>query len=279
MRTLEASRQAYGDEFADVMGVRTRYLDVGEGHPVVLLHGAGTGVSARANWWLNVPALAPSFRVVAPDLVGFGASLPDNPSSYPFGIENWVEYVMALLDALDIEQADFVGNSLGGWVALSLAITHPDRVRRMITMGTGGVPGSALPLLGEHTTSVDRTREGMRQNLVDFVVDPSIVSDDLIDLRLAEGSSDAAVASRLGTTAARTRDRVALPLSDEALGGVQCPVLAAHGREDALISYRASVAVATMVPNADMHLFAHCGHWAQIERADDFNKQALAFLT
>jgi pimeloyl-ACP methyl ester carboxylesterase len=243
----------------------------------VLLHGAGAGVSARANWWLNIPALASSFRVIAPDLVGFGASLPDDPAKYPFSLENWLEHVITLLDRLEIAQADFIGNSLGGWVSLWLAIKHPDRVRRMITMGTGGVPETHLPLLTQHL-HLDRTREAMRQNLVDFTVDPSIVTEELIDLRFAESSSEVALAARTATSDARMRDRLVFSLSDEALRQVKCPVLAIHGREDPMISYQASVAVATQVPDAEMHLYAHCGHWAQIERPEDFNKQALAFL-
>jgi pimeloyl-ACP methyl ester carboxylesterase len=227
---------------------------------------------------LNVPVLAECYRVIAPDLVGFGGSLPDDPSTYPFGIEDWVEYVAALLDGLGIDKADLVGNSLGGWVALRFAVKYPDRVRRAITMGSGGVPGTALPLLTAHSANVVKTVSDMRQNLVDFVVDPSIVPDELVALRLAEGTTESAMTARARTTAARARDRVTLPLSDDVLKQVKCPVLAVHGREDAVISYRASIAVATGAVDADMHLYAHCGHWAQIERATDFNALAQAFL-
>jgi 2-hydroxymuconate-semialdehyde hydrolase len=274
--SLEASRLAFDDKFMDVRGVHSRDLDVGSGRPVVLAHGAGTGVSARANWWLNVPVLAETYRVIAPDLVGFGGSLPEDPSTYPFGIEDWVEYVAALLEGLGIGKADLIGNSLGGWVALRFAVKY--RVRRAITMGSGGVPETALPLLTAHSGNVVRTEDDMRRNLAEFVVDPSIVPDELVSLRLAEASTESAMAARARTTAARARDRVTFPLSDDVLTQVKCPVLAVHGREDALISYRASIAVATGAADADMHLYAHCGHWAQIERAADFNALAQSFL-
>lgn len=93
-------------------GVLTNYHDVGEGQPVILIHGSGPGVSAYANWRLTIPALSKFYRVIAPDMVGFGFT--DRPENYNYSKDNWVNHVIGVMDALEIEKAHIVGNSFGG---------------------------------------------------------------------------------------------------------------------------------------------------------------------
>src|SRR5439155_26333703 len=101
-------------------GIRTNYHDTGTGAPVLLLHGSGPGVSAWANWRLVLPALAQHRRVIAPDMVGFGYT--DRPAGVRYDMSTWVEQVLDLMDALGVQQADVVGKSFGGALALALAI-------------------------------------------------------------------------------------------------------------------------------------------------------------
>nr|AAG17130.1 hypothetical CdoFa [Comamonas sp. JS765] len=119
-------------------GIRTNYHDVGSGDPVLLIHGSGPGVSAWANWRLVMPALSERARVIAPDMAGFGFS--ERPEGFAYGMDAWVRQAVGLLDALGIARADLVGNSFGGGLALALAIRHPERVRRLVLMGSVGVP-------------------------------------------------------------------------------------------------------------------------------------------
>ena len=118
-------------------GIRTNYHDAGHDNPVMLIHGSGPGVSAWANWRLVLPRLAEHRRVIAPDLVGFGFT--ERPPGIRYDLNGWVSQAVGLLDSLGIEQADLVGNSFGGAVALALAIRHPRRVRRLVLMGSVGV--------------------------------------------------------------------------------------------------------------------------------------------
>ena len=118
-------------------GLRTNYHDVGKGFPVFLIHGSGPGVSAFANWRLLMPKLAATRRVIAPDMAGFGYT--DRPEGASYSMENWVAQALGLMDALELPQADFVGNSFGGALSLALAIRHPERVRRLVLMGSAGV--------------------------------------------------------------------------------------------------------------------------------------------
>ena len=119
-------------------GIRTNYHDSGgAGTPVLLIHGSGPGVSAWANWRLVMPALAQQARVIAPDMVGFGYT--ERPQGFVYNMDAWVRQAVGLLDALGIERTDLVGNSFGGGLSLALAIAHPERVRRLVLMGSAGV--------------------------------------------------------------------------------------------------------------------------------------------
>ena len=126
----------------------TNYHDVGEGAAVLLVHGSGPGVTAWANWRLNMPELAKRFRVIAPDMFGFGYS--DSKGR----IEDkqiWVDQLVALLDNLGIDKVSMVGNSFGGGITLAFMIAHPDRVERAVLMGPAGLEFPITPALDEAT--------------------------------------------------------------------------------------------------------------------------------
>lgn len=118
-------------------GIRTNYLEAGSGPPVVLIHGSGPGVTAYANWRLTIPALAERFRVLAPDMVGFGGT--ERPPGVVYDLKTWADQVVGFLDAHGIERASLVGNSFGGAIALRVATQHPERVGRLALMGSAGV--------------------------------------------------------------------------------------------------------------------------------------------
>ncbi|HNH36138.1 MAG TPA: alpha/beta hydrolase, partial [Rhodocyclaceae bacterium] len=164
----------------DAAGIGTNYHDVGDGHPVLLIHGSGPGVSAWANWRLTLPELSKRFRVVAPDMAGFGFS--DRPEGIRYGMDGWVTQAIGLLDALGIEKAHLVGNSFGGALALAMAIRHPGRIGRLVLMGAVGVPFDLTPGLDAawgYTPSIDN----MRKLLDLFAYDRTLVTDDLAKLR------------------------------------------------------------------------------------------------
>src|SRR5690606_22347740 len=118
--------------------VTTNYHDLGDGPPLLLLHGSGPGVSAWANWRLPMPYLTEHHRVIAPDLAGFGYS--QVPGGWEYSRATWLQQIVDLLDALGLERVSVVGNSFGGSMALALAISHPERVDRLVLMGSVGVP-------------------------------------------------------------------------------------------------------------------------------------------
>ncbi|MGC1213568.1 MAG: alpha/beta fold hydrolase, partial [Micromonospora sp.] len=115
----------------------------GAGEAVVLLHGGGPGASGMSNYARNVDALAQRFRVVVPDLPGYGRSSKDVDQSDPFG--DLAAAVRGLLDARGIDRAHLVGNSYGGAAALRLTLDQPDRVGRLVLMGPGGIGTTRRP--------------------------------------------------------------------------------------------------------------------------------------
>ena len=161
-------------------GIRTNYLEAGSGEPVVLVHGSGPGVTAYANWNLTIPVLAERYRVLAPDMVGFGYT--DRPDGIDYNVQTWADQIVGFLDALDIPRASLVGNSFGGAIALRLATQHHDRVNKLILMGAVGVPfeiTEGLDTAWGYTPSV----ENMKRMLDVFAFSRKLVTDELAEVR------------------------------------------------------------------------------------------------
>lgn len=254
-------------------GELTHLHEAGHGVPVVLLHGSGAGVSAAANWWLNVPELSREQHTLAIDLIGFGQTI--EPENAAFGIRAWGEHVLRVLDAKGIDRTWLVGNSLGGWVAFQFALDHPDRVAGIVSMGTGGAPRTKA--LANHARP-QITPEGIRKALEDFVVDHSLVSEQLVQERFRAASRPGAGERFSRVIAARDVDRSSLPLDLNALAELDVPVLLIHGREDSVIPLSRTLELGAVLPRADIHVFSNCGHWSQVEKAREFNGVVSQFL-
>lgn len=254
-------------------GELTHYHELGTGTPILFLHGSGTGVTAAANWWLNLPELSELGRCIAIDSIGYGQTVVADGTEY--GIREWVRHAVRVLDALGIEKTWIVGNSLGGWLAFQFAIDFPERVAGIVSMGTGGAKLTAA--LQGHSSPV-LTPEGVRQTLELFVVDKTLVTDELVALRYASALNDTASSRLAEVVAARDRDRTALPLDFDVLARLAVPVLLIHGTQDAVIPVSRTWELVNTIPHADAHIFSQCGHWSQVERAEDFNEVVGRFL-
>ncbi len=255
-------------------GELTHYHDIGEGTPILFLHGSGTGVTAAANWWLNLPQIAEQARCIAIDSIGYGQTVVAEGTEY--GIKEWVRHAVRVLDALGIEKTWIVGNSLGGWLAFQFAIDYPERLLGIVSMGTGGAKLTGA--LAGHSKP-DLSKAGIRRTLELFVVDKSLVTDELVSLRYQAALNDTASDRLAAVVSARDRDRDAQPLDFEVLAKLEIPVLLIHGVQDVVIPVSRTWELLNVIPTADAHIFSQCGHWSQVERADEFNtivKQYLA---
>jgi 2-hydroxymuconate-semialdehyde hydrolase len=237
-------------------GIVTNYHDVGSGAPVLLIHGSGPGVSAWANWRLTIPALAQQCRVIAPDMVGFGFS--ERPADIQYGLDTWVAQAIGLLDALQIDCADIVGNSFGGGLALALAIRHPQRVRRLVLMGAAGVSFPITPGL-DAVWGYQPSIANMRKLLDVFAFDRALMTDELAELRYKASIQ---------------------PGFQEAFASMfpAHETLVVHGREDQVIPLSNSLTLAQWISRSQLHVYGRCGHWTQIEHAARFNQLMANFL-
>lgn len=257
-------------------GLRTNYHDVGQGDPVLLIHGSGPGVSAWANWRLVMPALAERARVIAPDMAGFGYS--ERTAGFAYGLDAWVRQAVGLLDALGIARADLVGNSFGGGLALALAIRHPERVRRLVLMGSVGVPFAITPGL-DAVWGYEPSFEAMRALLDIFAFDRALVNDELARLRyeasIRPGFHESFAAM---FPAPRQRWVDALASRESDIRRLPHETLVIHGREDRVIPLANAYTLADWLPRAQLHVYGRCGHWTQIEHAARFARLVGDFL-
>ncbi|ATE62089.1 alpha/beta fold hydrolase [Thauera sinica] len=261
----------------DVDGIETNYHDVGQGHPVLMIHGSGPGVSGFVNWRLAMPELAKSCRVIVPDMLGFGYSARSPDGRYT--PERWVAQAVGLMDALGVQQADIVGNSFGGALALMLAIRHPQRIRRLVLMGAAGIDFELTPGL-DAVWGYEPSMDDMRRVMDIFAFDRARITEDIVRSRFeASVQPGAQEAFSAMFPAPRQRWVQALASPEAAIRAIEHETLIIHGREDRVIPLGNSLRLCELIPRAQLHVYGRCGHWTQIEHAGRFARLVRDFLT
>ncbi|MEN0139401.1 MAG: alpha/beta fold hydrolase [Rhodococcus sp. (in: high G+C Gram-positive bacteria)] len=260
----------------DVGGIATNYHDEGEGRPVVLIHGSGPGVTAWANWRATIPALARNFRVIAPDILGFGYT--ERPDGVEYNAATWSEHLTGFLDALGLEKVSIVGNSFGGSLALNIATRHPERVDRLVLMGSVGVPFPITDGL-DAVWGFQPSLPAMRHLLDVFAYDRTLVTDELAELRLAAATRPG-VQEAFGAMfpAPRQQGVDAMVVDEDRIAALPHDTLIVHGRDDQVIPMSNSLRLLELIERSQLHVFGRCGHWVQIEHAARFNTLVADFL-
>lgn len=257
--------------------ITTNYHDAGDGAPIVLLHGSGPGVSAFANWRLIMPGLSEQFRVVAPDFAGFGYT--DSPAGTQFTQDVWLTQLVDFLDALGLDKVSVVGNSFGGSMALALAIAHPQRVDKLVLMGSVGVPfeiTDGLDRVWGYQPSVEAMESLMRDT---FAYDGSFITPDMVRSRY-EASIRPGIQEAFASMFPAPRQRWvdAMAHSEKDIRAIPHRTLIVHGRDDKVIPLSNSLTLLEWIDDSQAHLFGRCGHWTQIERAAEFNRLVADFV-
>lgn len=270
--------------FVDTPSGRVHYNEAGTGHPVVLLHGSGPGASGWSNFQPNLPALSQHFRCLAIDMPGWGAS--DSPAPED---RNHVQTLVEILDALKIERAAVIGNSMGGMTAIHFAAKHPDRISHLIAMGA--------PAPGARIFSQTGLTEGLKILIAGYA-DPSpsnfkqLVSIMAFDQRFA---TDELAAERAANASARPEHAANFlagfkkgimngPLSEyqkitPQLMSSKTPTLIIHGRDDRTVHMEHGLQLVTTIPDSRLLIINRCAHWAQLEHADEFNRVVTDFVS
>ena len=257
-------------------GITTNYHDVGDGSPVLLIHGSGPGVTGWANWRMTIPELAKHFRALAPDMVGFGYT--ERPPGVEYNLDTWASHAIGFLDALGLEKVDLIGNSFGGGLSLALAIRHPNRIRRLVLMGAVGVHFELTPGL-DAVWGYEPSVENMRALLDVFTFHTDLMTDDLARMRF-EASTRPGVqeAYRAMFPAPRQRWIEAMASNEADIAALPHETLIFHGREDRVIPLSNAHRFAELIPHSQLHVFGECGHWTQIERAARFSRMVIDFF-
>ncbi|MGV9947587.1 alpha/beta fold hydrolase [Rhodococcus aetherivorans] len=282
------TRTALTERTVTVAGKDIFFAETGEGPAVLLLHGGGPGASGVSNYSRNIDELARKFRVIVPDLPGYGRSSKGVDRSDPFGY--LADNIRGLLDALNLGRAHLVGNSYGGACALRLALDTPERVEKMVLMGPGGIgttrglPTPGLQSLLSYYTGDGPSRDKLEGFIRKYLVfDGATIPDEVIDERYRSSIDPAVVADPplrrpSGPGALRTLWGMDFT-RDRRLRRLATPTLVIWGADDKVNRPSGGRMLAHTMPNCDLLLAANTGHWVQWERADFFNAVTTAFLT
>jgi 2-hydroxy-6-oxonona-2,4-dienedioate hydrolase len=253
------------------------YNDMGEGHPLVLVHGGGPGASGWSNYNPNIPYLAQHFRVLAIDLPGWGQS---QPVAYEDRDNSGV--LAEFLETLGIAKAAVVGNSMGGASVIRLAYERPELVSHLITMGSpSGAPGMfEAGGLSEGVKVLERayfepSMETVRALTSIMTFDSSNVSDELIQERLKNiHAQKAHVDNWIGGHGKGPMVR----LNQELIPTIVAPTLLMHGRDDRVTHFTHAIRLIGMIRNSRAHIVNRCGHWLQLEHTREFNTMVHRFV-
>jgi pimeloyl-ACP methyl ester carboxylesterase len=279
---------ALRSSFVRANGIKTHYVEAGEGEPLILVHGGGPGASGEHGFSQNIPALAAHFRVYALDLIGYG--LTDKPP-----IEYWeqpmVDQLAGFIDALCLDRVRLLGNSMGAYVVAKYALDHPDRVIRMLfvssaTIATAmGVPRGETEGMKAMAAMRDGvTAEKMRRFLETLVHDRTHITDELVDDRVRQALLPGAQEAQRSHGAMRARLRTDQNLRQvfdltHRLPAVTIPMCLVWGQQDRFAPVEQAEALRKLLPNlTELHLLQHSGHQCQNDEVDRFNEIAVRFF-
>lgn len=264
--------------FVTVEGVRLHYQELGSGHPVICIHGAGPGASAESNFKLNAGPLSEKFRVVLFDMPQYGKSakivLTEPRLKYNARILN------GFMSEIGIDRAHIVGNSMGGQVGLKLGLDNPERLSRLVVIGSTPMtpifapfPVEGIKLIARYYKGNGPSRDKLRELLQTIVYDSSFLTEETFEERY-QASIDPEVVELFGK---RQGDMPRENLGPE-LPRLKAKFLAVWGMDDRFGALDVGLQMTRIVPDARMHIFTKCGHWAQVEHAAAFNRLVLDFL-
>ena len=269
-------------KYAEVDGLKLHYNEAGTGETVIMLHGSGPGASGWSNFHRNFSVFVEAgYRVILLDCPGFNKSAP-LVSDVPRFFLN-AKATKGLMDVLGIEKAHLVGNSMGGGSALSFALEYPERLGKLILMGAGGVGGTSIftPLPMEGIKLLfqlyrEPSVENIKKMLDVFVYDPSALTDELIQGRYHNMTTHAEHQQNF----MKSMELSPIQLTDytSRLSQIKAETLVIWGRDDRFVPLDWGLKLVWGLPNAQLHVFGKCGHWAQWEHADRFNRLSLDFI-
>ena len=248
--------------------------ELGQGPVIVFIHGSGPGASGASNFRQNAQVFADAgYRVILPDLIGYGAS--SKPEDIDYTLDLFTSTLHEALQAHGVEKATLVGNSLGGGIALQMALDHPEFIDRLILMAPGCIHPREdyfkMPGIASMVSSFggpDFNEDEQRRLITNLVYDPVHVTDALVKERFA---------------VARTQPkdvimRMRTPDLSPRLHELKMPILLFWGYNERFMPLEGINLFLEACEDVRCVTFNKVGHWVQVERAQEFNSYSLAFL-
>ena len=264
-------------------GYKIHYNEYGEGPVLFMLHGGGPGAGGWSNFKGNIGYIAEhGFRVILPDFPGFNKSDP-LVTDEPRRMLN-ARAIKELMDALGIEKASLLGNSMGGQASIVFALEYPERLDKLILMGPGGVLGSSLfnPMPTEGTKALfslfkNPSYEGMKNLISLFLYDQSLLTEEIVKERYEAMMANDALHLKNFVKSQELAPPIFTDISTR-IKEIKAKTLIIWGRDDRFVSLDHALKFLWEIPDSRLHIFARCGHWAQLEARDEFNRLVVDFL-
>ncbi len=256
----------------EIDGINIDYSDEGAGLPIIFIHAFPLN---QTMWGDQVSALNSRFRVITPDLRGFGKS--DAPAG-PYSMDRMASDLRALMQALSIDSAVIAGCSMGGYVAFAFYRNYPEAARALVLVDTRAGSDAEEARERREQSAQKAEREGARAIADDMT--PLLLGSTTESSRpeivqrvraMIEATSPRGIAAAQRGMAAR-RDSVSL------LSEIACPVLAIAGSEDKLAGRVEAEAIAGKIPGARLRVIESAGHLPNLEQPEEFNKALIEFL-
>jgi 4,5:9,10-diseco-3-hydroxy-5,9,17-trioxoandrosta-1(10),2-diene-4-oate hydrolase len=266
-------------KFAQAGNLRIHYHEFGSGYPLICIHGAGPGATGWSNFKGSVGDLSRHFRTLLIDMPQYGKS--DKPVIKVSRQSFLANSIRDFMDGLGINKAHFIGNSMGGQAALKLAIDYREKVDRLVVIGSGAIkagsifqpmPLEAIRNIANYYKGEGPTRGKMREVLESLVYDRSKITDDLVQERF-EASNDPELIEIFGKQPAGPQDDLYAELPN-----LKAKTLIVWGQDDRAGALDVGLLMLRRLPDARMHIFSKCGHWAHVEHRDEFNQLVLNFF-
>jgi 4,5:9,10-diseco-3-hydroxy-5,9,17-trioxoandrosta-1(10),2-diene-4-oate hydrolase len=271
----------------NVGGYDVAYHEAGEGPALVMLHGGGSGASGWSNFGANLPSYAKHFRTLVVNQPGFGGT------GYPEEFDRHyltftADLITRFLDELGIERTHVLGNSLGAAAAAKTALVHPERLDRIVLMGTGTAlsvglfaprPAEGLSRLQEFNKPPGPSLEKMEAFLRTLVYNQDLITPTLVqerfDAAITFENSDGNRALTLGYHPPKFAHEAQLWKEADQ---IEHETLITWGREDRVQPLDGAFLALQLMTNARLHVIPKCGHWAQVDRKDEFERVSISFL-
>lgn len=277
MIAFDPQTRSYESRYADAEGLRTHFIEAGEGEPVILVHGGGPGADGFGNWYSCLPGFAKHFRAIAVDMLGFGRTAKPDPATFVYSQGARTDHLIAFIEALGLRQTRLVGNSMGGITSLGVARKRPDLVEKLVLMGSAGIKTAEIPAALAPLMQYDGTPEGMRK-VVQALTHAIFRTDEGMVRYRVDLSNVPENRAALRATMGWVREQHGLYYEDEDIRAVKTPTLVICGKDDPIVTLAQGFRFLELLENSRGYFIPHCGHWVMIEYPEEFIEVTTRFL-